>query len=180
MAMNRGWKLISIVLDRINENSMRIILLFIASLLLNSVYIVSAYAETTQLRIEKTRDSEDPLDPEVVSIGAFSISRDKVGHFDLIQFESDELVGEGKIQGIDFGIGYTYSEGRSPLTMYLGFGFLLGYDKGLSDFVPGYYPEVGLVFMVQEGVGVTATAKRYFNVFDDYKDIITVGLVLAY
>ena len=157
---------------------MRIVNLFIVCLLLNSIFVLSVQAaENTQMRIEKSRDSEDPLDPEVVSIGAFTISQDKVGHFDLIQFDS-EL--EGKIQGVDFGIGYTFSEGRSPLVMYLGFGFLLGYNKDLSDYVTGYYPEVGLVFTVQAGVGITATAKRYYSAFEESKDIITVGLLLTY
>lgn len=158
---------------------MKLTFILITSLVLGSVYAASAQAaESMMLRVEKSRDSETLEDPEVTTLGAFSITAGKVAHFDLIQFDSQV---EGEVKGFDFGLGYTYSEGRgSPIVVYLGFGLTLAYNKDQSDFVPGYYPQAGIVYMLKQGVGITATAKRYFNIYDDSKDVVSFGLLLKY
>ncbi len=95
---------------------MKIILALLVSLVVNCFFVAQSFAaaETILLRIEKSRSSDDITEAEVASIGAFSISAGKVGHFDLINFKSDI---EGDIWGLDFGLGYTFTRGPSPLTM---------------------------------------------------------------
>lgn len=154
--------------------------LILSSLILCSVFFAPSAAvaqENMLLRFEKNRPTDNLNDPEIVSLGAFSLSEGKVGNFDIINFKSDV---EGKIWGFDFGLGYSFSSRGSPLIMYLGFGFMLGYNTDQSDYIAGYYPSAGLVYSIKQGVGVTASAKRYYNVYDDSIDAIMVGVVLKY
>ncbi len=150
------------------------------SLILCSVFFVPSAVvaqENMFLRFEKNRPADNLNDPEIVSLGAFSLSTEKVGNFDIINFKSDV---EGEIWGFDFGLGYSFSSRGSPLIMYLGFGLMLGYNTDQSDYIAGYYPSAGLVYSIKQGVGVTASAKRYYNVYDDSIDAIMVGVVLKY
>lgn len=158
---------------------MKLIVSLIISVIVNFFCIAqsSAANETMLLRIEKSRTSDDVTEPEAATIGAFSVSPGKVGHFDLIYFQSDI---EGDIWGLDFGLGYTFSSKPSPLIMYLGFGLMLGYNSDQSEFKTGYYPEAGVVYTIKQGVGITATAKRYFNVYDDDIDVVMIGIALSY
>lgn len=150
------------------------------SLILCSLFFVPSAVvaqENLLLRFEKSRPSDNINDPEIASIGAFSLTAGKVGNFDIINFKSDV---EGEIWGFDIGLGYSFGSTGSPLIMYLGFGLMLGYNTDQSDYIAGYYPSVGLVYSLKPGVGVTASAKRYYSVYDDSIDAMMVGVVLKY
>jgi len=155
--------------------------ILILSFIINSFFMISVEAAAAQenvlLRIEKSRSSDDITEPEIASIGAFSTSGGKIAHFDIINFDSTI---EGKVWGFDMGLGYPFSSGGSPLIMYLGFGVLLGYNTDQSDYIFGYYPEVGLIYSLKQGVGITATAKRYSSVYDDAVDAVMIGILLKY
>jgi len=151
-----------------------------SSLIVGSLILPQAEAagqENMLLRIAKSRPSDEIKDPEIASIGALAINDENLGFFDLINFQS-EL--EGEIWGFDFGLGYPFSSKGSPLIIYLGFGLTLGYNTDQSDYILGYYPGAGLIYSVKQGVGITATANRYYNVYDDSTDAIMVGVVLNY
>lgn len=160
------------------EKKMKVVLMLMLSLLVNSILFthVEAAVEDMMLRIELNKPDEEMLEPQIYSIGAFSVTSGKVGHFDLINFQS-EL--EGDIWGLDFGLGYVLT-GNSPVMVYLGFGLLTGYNSDQSELIPGFYPEVGLLFMLKQGVGFTATAKRYYNVYEEETDAIMLGLAMKY
>jgi len=151
-------------------------------LLSSSLLIVSPGAvaqEQMLLRFEKSRSSDDLEEPEIASIGVFSISEGMVGNFDLVNFAPQSGT-EGEIWGFDFGLGYSLSSRGSPLVLYLGFGIFTGYNSDQSDYITGYYPSAGLVYSIKQGVGLTATAKRYHKVYDDALDTVTIGIVLTY
>ncbi len=157
---------------------MKVVLMLTLSLLVNSILFthVEAGVEDMMLRVELNKPDEEKLEPQIYTVGAFSVASGKVGHFDIINFQS-EL--EGDIWGLDFGLGYVLS-GKSPLVVYLGFGFMTGYNSDQSEFIPGFYPEVGLLYALKQGVGFTATAKRYYNVYEEETDAIMLGLALKY
>ena len=160
------------------EKKMKVVLMLMLSLLVNSILFnqVEEAVEDMMFRIELNKPDEETLEPQIYSIGAFSVTSGKVGHFDLIKFES-EL--EGDVWGLDFGLGYILS-GNSPVMIYLGFGMLTGYNSDQGEFIPGFYPEVGLLFMLKQGIGFTATAKRYYNVYEEETDAIMLGLAMKY
>ena len=160
------------------ENKLKIVLMLMMSLLVNSILFthVEAAAEDMLLRFEFNKPDEEKFEPQIYTIGAFSVAGGKVGHFDIIKFES-EL--EGDIWGVDFGLGFILS-GNSPLVLYLGFGFMTGYNSDQSEFIPGFYPEAGLLFTLKQGISLTATAKRYYNVYEEETDAIMLGLALKY
>jgi hypothetical protein len=156
---------------------MKVVLILMLSLLVNNILFVRvASAESMMLRLELNKPDEEKFEPQIYTVGAFSLTSGKVGHFDIVNFQS-EL--EGEIWGLDFGLGYVLS-GNSPMVVYLGFGFMTGYNKDQSEFIPGIYPEVGLLFTLKQGVAFTATAKRYYNVYEEETDAIMLGLALKY
>jgi len=161
-------------LSVVNKSKYILSLLFI-SLLFPAFPALSQ--EQMLLRYEQSKRSDDINDPEIVTLGAISLSEGKVGNFDIINFQSDI---EGEIWGFDFGLGYAFSSRGSPLIMYLGFGIMLGYNSDESDYIPGYYPSAGIIYTIKQGVGLTATVKRYYNVYDEPLDVIMYGIALKY
>jgi len=159
------------------EMKMKVALMLMLGLLVNGTLVVrEAAAEEMMLRMELNKPDEEKLEPQIYTVGAISVASGKVGHFDLINFQS-EL--EGDIWGLDFGLGYVLT-GNSPVMLYLGFGLMSGYNSDQSEFIPGIYPEIGLLYILKQGVSFTATAKRYFNVYDEDTDAIMLGLALKY
>lgn len=161
------------------ENNMKFYFSLVLSLIASSLFLtqVEAAEENILMKIEKSRPSNDIKDPEIASIGALSLNDGKIGNFDLINFKSDI---EGEVWGFDIGLGYPFSSRGSPLVMYAGFGILLGRNTGQGDYLFGYYPSVGLIYSLKQGVGITVTAKRYFNIYDDATDAVMLGIALKY
>jgi len=122
------------------------------------------------LRLEQSKLSET-YDFKISSIGALAFIGNKQGHIDLSYLESDFDKNEWTV---DIGGGYVFN---GDMSLFLGLGISLGYDQSNEDFISAYYPEVGLVVDVSESFGITVSAKRFYNRFDENEDIIMMGLV---
>ena len=122
------------------------------------------------LRIQKTQSSEKN-DLVITSFGALAFTKDRAGHMDLTYIESDT---HGNAVALDFGGGYVFNW---DLSLFLGFGISLGYNRDKHDTIAAYYPEAGVTLDVTESFGITASVKRYHRLYGENDAVVMVGLI---
>ncbi len=128
-------------------------------------------AQGNFLRVERNRQTETDL--RITSIGGFGVAGGKIGHVDLSYIES---VDDGNSLVLDVGADVAFTAGAD---FFVGGGFLLGYNVDRNSVVSAYYPELGLAIKVTRQMGVTVTAKRYYNLYDRTEDAVMVGILLS-
>jgi len=158
----------------LNKDTGKLCARYVISILLFSSMLLAVNAEAqpdkNYLRLEQSKSS-DKNDIKISSIGALVFIENTEGHIDLSYLESDL---HGEEWTVDLGAGYVFTW---DLSLYLGLGVSLGYNKTNNDYIGAYYPEVGVVLDVSKKLGITVSGKRFYNRFDDYEDIIMLGLV---
>ena len=92
-------------------------------------------------------------------------------HIDLTYLES---VSKGNALTLDIGGGYVFNW---DVSLYLGVGFAIGYNRDTKDTITAYYPEAGVVIDLTESLGLTISQKRYFNLYGQDEDVTMLGLV---
>jgi len=122
------------------------------------------------LRLEQTKLSEKN-DLKISSIGALSFIKNTQGHIDLSYLESDI---HGNELALDLGGGYAYN---GSVSLFLGLGISLGYNRDKHDIIGAYYPEAGIVLDITKTFGITVSAKRFYKRHDENEDIIMMGMV---
>lgn len=135
----------------------------------------SAKAETSKnyLRIERSLSNERD-DLTVTSIGGLVFKENTAAHIDLSYLESD-INGDGL--ALDLGVGYVFNW---DVSLFLGVGVSLGHNWDNDDAIAAYYPEAGLVVELAKSFGLTVSAKRYFNLYDENEDIVKIGLLFMH
>jgi len=127
-------------------------------------------AEKNYLRLEQNKSSEKN-DLKISSIGGLAFVKNRYGHVDLSYLGSEI---QGNELALDFGSGYVFSW---DVSLFLGVGISLGYNRDKEDFVGAYYPEAGLVWDITEEFGITVSAKRFYNRYEENEDVVMIGLV---
>ena len=94
-----------------------------------------------------------------------------MGHLELTRLNSGA---KGKSLALEFGGGYVLNW---DISLFIGIGASLIYNKANDDFIAAYYPEVGLTVDLTKKLGITARSKRYHNLYDETENIIMMGLV---
>ena len=150
---------------RILSSSLLLILLLQASL------VSAAEFGQNYLRIERNKESETDL--RFTTIGGFGLSGNKAGHVDLSFIESPR---DGDALALDMGAAFAY---RAGVTFYVGAGLLLGYAWDVEKFVGSFYPEVGVVGMINPAMGISLSTKRYYNLHDRDEDVFMIGIILS-
>jgi len=158
----------------LNKDTRKLCARFVVSIVLFSSLLLAVNAQAEQnknyLRIEQSK-STDKNDIKVSTIGALVFIENTQGHIDLSYLQSDFY---GDEWAVDLGGGYVFTW---DVSLYLGLGVSLGYNKTNEDYIGAYYPEVGVVFDLSESFGISVSGKRFYNRFDDYEDIVMFGLV---
>ena len=79
---------------------------------------------------------------------------------------------------LDLGGGVSYSAGA---TFFLGIGFLLGYNFDDRDPIGAYYPQAGVIIQITKTFGITATGRRYSDLYRNIEDenIVMFGLLFG-
>ncbi len=128
-------------------------------------------AEVSMLYLAQRKHSEG--DPTISTLGAFAFQEGTAAHFDIAQY-NDAIKGEA--WAIEFAAGYLIP---TQVQLYAGVGMVAGYRRRGGDFFGAYYPEVGIVIPVSQGIGVTASTKRYNRLFKQIEDVVMFGIVLT-
>ena len=126
--------------------------------------------DKSYLRLEQSKLSEKN-DLKISSIGALVFKENTEGHIELSYLESDI---HGNELALDFGGGYVFNW---DVSLFLGLGISLGYNRDKGDFIGAYYPEAGIVWDITETFGITVSAKRFYNRYEENEDIVMMGLV---
>ena len=127
-------------------------------------------SEKTYFHIQKDISSESD-DLEVISIGVLGLKNYQVGHVDLSSLKS---VNNGNAVTLDFGGGFAFNW---DVSLFIGIGFSLGYNTDNDDTIAAYYPEAGVIWDITKKFGISVSAKRYYNLYEDNEDIVMMGLV---
>lgn len=128
--------------------------------------------EETLVRIERNKPSGD--DSRFTTVGAFGLSKGKMGHIGLSYIETDN---EGDALALDAGAGIAFHAGAS---FFVGAGLLFGYNGDASDVVGTYYPEAGVLVKFARSFGVIASRKHYADLYGRSEGISMFGLLFAY
>jgi hypothetical protein len=110
-------------------------------------------------------------DVDITSVGMLSLKGNIVSSLKLSYLESG-INGTGST--LDLGGGYAFNGG---ITLYLLLGASLGYNWDHEDYIAAYFPEIGIVMDFTKTFGITASGKRYFNLYEEDEDIVMLGLV---
>ena len=122
------------------------------------------------LRIEQSKPS-DENDLTITTIGGLIFKDNMQGHIDLSYLDSD-LNGQGAT--LDLGGGYAFNWNVS---LFLGVGISLGYNWDDEGLIATYYPEAGIVVDLTNNFGLTVSARRIYNLYDQETDVIMLGIV---
>lgn len=128
-------------------------------------------AEISMLHLAQRKDSEG--DPRVSLIGAFASEQNTLAHLDMVQYKDDI---KGEAWSIEFGAGYLIP---TQISFYIGGGLVGGYRREDGNFFGAYYPEAGILVPVSQGIGVSATRKRYMKLFKEVEDVVMFGIILT-
>lgn len=131
----------------------------------------AAAAEVSMLHLAQRKNSEG--DPHINLIGAFAFQGGTAAHFDLVQYK-DEVKGEA--WSFEFAAGYLLP---TQVHLYAGAGMVAGYRRRGGEFFGAYYPEIGIMIPVSQGIGLTASTKRYVKLFKEVENVVMFGIVLT-
>ena len=147
---------------------------FAALIILAFLFIEEVSAEgvleKNYLRIQHNAPSYNE-NLSISSLGMLAIQDSLVGMVDLSYLHSGT---NGDAVTLDLGAGYAFNWNVSP---YLLLGISLGYNWDQEDAITAYFPEAGLVIDFTSTFGVTVSAKRYFNLYEEDESIVMLGLV---
>lgn len=147
--------------------------IFIYGLLVNYLFLVGhvqAEPDKSYFRIEQSKPS-DENDLTLSAISGLIFEDNMQAHLDLSYLESDF---NGKGATLDFGGGYVFNWNVS---LFIGIGIALGYNWDNEDLIATYYPEAGIVIDLSNNYGLTISAKRIYNLYDQEFDVIMLGIV---
>jgi hypothetical protein len=131
---------------------------------------VNSAPSKNYLHIEQSKLS-DENDLEITSLGALVFRGNKAGHINLTRLES-KTNGDGL--ALEFGGGFVYNW---DVSLFLGFGVTLGVNSDSDDSIAAYYPEIGVVMDITKTLGITASHRRYHNLYEENGDVVMLGLV---
>lgn len=159
---------------RIKSSNKHLHIQFTAVILLFLFLLTGVSARPEQdkvyLRIQKDISSKSD-DLEVISIGGLVLKSNKFGHADLSSLKSDK---NGSAVTIDLGGGFAFNW---DVSLFLGLGISLGYNTDYDDAIAAYYPEAGAIWDITKKFGITVSAKRYYNLYEENEDLVMFGLV---
>ena len=130
--------------------------------------LAQSASEEAFARVETSVEIGDGL--QIITLGGFGISDNKVGHLDLVYIESS---GRGNTLGIELGGGIAFQAG---ITFYLGAGALVGYDSK-DDLVGTVYPELGAAVRFTRRFGLVASGKLYADLKGDSEEVLMLGII---
>ncbi len=151
-------------------HKIKVHLMFLLLIILTPSIAIAEGINKTFLSLERTIQTD--TDITITSIGAFGITNEKIGHFNLSFLETNS---DGDALALDFGAGGGKITGSA--TIYLGLGFLLRYNNSKRDFTAAPYPEAGVAFIIKKNYGINFSAKRYFNFYGRAENVILLGLL---
>jgi len=147
--------------------------IFVYSLLMSYLLIAGnaqAEPDKSYLRIEQSKPS-DENDLTITSIGGLIFEDSMLAHVDMSYLDSD-LNGQGAT--LDFGGGYVLNW---DVSFFLGVGASFGYNWDDEGVIATYYPEAGIVVDITNNLGLTVSARRIYNLYDEDYDVIMLGIV---
>jgi len=127
-------------------------------------------SDKNYLRIEKSQSS-DKTEMSIKSFGGLVFKDNAMGHIELARLD---LGVHGKSLALEFGGGYVFNW---DISLFIGIGGSLIYNKTEDDYIVAYFPEVGITVDLTKKVGITARSKRYHNLYDENESIIMIGMV---
>jgi len=131
----------------------------------------AADPETSMLQFAQRKHSQG--DPLVTTIGIYGVRAGTAAHWDFAQY-NDPVRGEA--WATEFGAGYLLP---TRVNLYFGGGLVAGYRRNGGEYFGAWYPEVGAVVLLTDGLGVSVSRKRYQKLYQQIEDVVMFGLVLT-
>jgi hypothetical protein len=156
--------------SHVRHRMFRFAAFIVLSLIINSGIAAEVEQEKFYIRIAHGVSS-DSNNLGVTSLGALSLENNMIGHADLTYLDSEN---DGKAISLEFGAGLAYDWHLSP---YLSIGASLGYNWDSEEYLAAWFPEIGLIVNITDRFGVSVSGRRYYSLYQEDEDIVSLGLV---
>ena len=130
----------------------------------------AAEAETSMLQFAQRKHSENG--PRITTMGIYGVRAGTAAHWDVAQYQDPE---RGEAWATEFGAGYLLP---TRVNVFIGGGVVAGYRRNGGDYFAAWYPEIGAVVPLTEGLGVSVSQRRYQKLYQRNEDVLMFGLVL--
>ncbi|MBI3776519.1 MAG: hypothetical protein HY273_13425 [Gammaproteobacteria bacterium] len=131
----------------------------------------AADPETSMLQFAQRKHSQG--DPLITTFGIYGVRAGTAAHWDLAQYNDPQ---HGEAWATEFGAGYLLP---TRVNVYIGGGFVAGYRRNGGEYFGAWYPEIGAVVLLTDGLGVSVSRKRYQKLYQQIEGVVMFGLVLT-
>lgn len=131
----------------------------------------AAEQETSMLQFAQRKHSQG--DPLITTVGVYGVRAGTAAHWDIAQYNDPQ---QGEAWATEFGAGYLLP---TRVNVFIGGGFVAGYRRKGGEYFSAWYPEVGAVVPLIDGLGVSVSRKRYQKLYQKLEDVVMFGLVLT-
>lgn len=131
----------------------------------------AAEAEISMLQFAQRKNSESG--PRITTLGVYAARAGTSAHFDVAQYDDPQ---RGEAWATEFGAGYLLP---TRVNVFIGGGIVAGYRRTGGDYFAAWYPEVGAVIPLTDGLGVSVSKRRYQKLYQKNEDVLMFGLVLT-
>jgi len=144
-----------------------------ALLLLVGVSGLANAAESEVSMLQFTQRKPSQGNPLITTIGMYGVRSGTAAHWDIAQYNDPQ---QGEAWATEFGAGYLLP---TRVNVFIGGGFVAGYRRKGGEYFGAWYPEVGAVMLLTDGLGVSVSRKRYQKLFQQLEDVVMFGFVLT-
>lgn len=131
----------------------------------------AAEPETSMLQIAQRKHSQGA--PLITTFGIYGVRAGTAAHWDFAQYNDPQ---HGEAWATEFGAGYLLP---TRVNVFIGGGFVAGYRRNGGEYFGAWYPEIGAVVLLTDGLGVSVSRKRYQKLYQQIEDVVMFGLVLT-
>lgn len=133
--------------------------------------IHAAEAETSMLHFAQRKNSESG--PRITTLGIYAVRAGTSAHFDVAQYRDPQ---RGEAWAAEFGAGYLLP---TRVNVFIGGGVVAGYRRAGGEYFGAWYPEIGAVVPLTDGLGVSVSQRRYQKLYQRNEEVLMFGLVLT-
>ena len=131
----------------------------------------AAESETSMLTFAQRKNSENG--PRITTMGIYGVRSGTAAHWDVAQYRDPE---RGDAWATEFGAGYLLP---TRVNVFIGGGVVAGYRRTGGEYFAAWYPEIGAVVPLTDGLGVSVSQRRYQKLYQRNEDVLMFGLVLT-
>jgi hypothetical protein len=148
-----------------------VVITLLMTLVCGTESALSAESEPFMVQIAQRKNSQG--DPLITTVGMYGVNGNTALHIDLAKYDDAE---RGEAWAAELGGGFLLP---TRVNIFVGGGIVVGYRSNDGEYFAAWYPELGAVVHLTDGLGISISRKRYQKLYQRTEDVLMFGLVLA-